>query len=195
MSTTIRTTTVDTPTGALCVAVAVRDGDTGERVVAAAFADHFDRVAAKVRVRFADAEWVEAETEAADAVRCYLAGDLHAVDDVAVDAIGTPFQEKVWTALRTIPPGQTRSYGQVAAAVGAPGAVRAGGTANGANPVWVLVPCHRVVRSDGTVGGYGGGPHRKEWLLEHERSSMAGFGTKVTSPSGRRDGRGAPDHS
>lgn len=193
MSTTICTTTVDTPTGDLCVAVAV--DDAGERVVVAAFADHFDRVAAKVRLRFADAEWVEAETDAADAVRCYLAGDLHAVDGVAVDAIGTPFQERVWAALRAIPPGQTRSYGQVAAAIDVPGGVRAVGTANGANPVWVLVPCHRVVRSDGTVGGYGGGAHRKEWLLQHERASMARPGTKVTSPSGRRDGRGAPDHS
>ena len=193
MSTTIRATTVDTPTGALCIAVAV--DAVGERVVAAAFAEHFDRVAAKVRLRFADAEWVEAETDAADAVRRYLAGDLDAVEGVVVDATGTPFQEKVWVALRAIPPGETRSYGQVAAAIDAPGAVRAVGTANGANPVWVLVPCHRVVRSDGTIGGYGGGAHRKEWLLQHERSAMARPGTEVTSPSGRGDGRSVRDHS
>lgn len=164
---TIRTTTVETPAGAVRIAVALDDG--GERVVAAAFAEHFDRVTARVRVRFAEAVWVEGESEAAAAVRRYLDGDLAAVDDVAVDATGTPFQERVWEALRTIPPGETRSYGQVAAAIGSPGAVRAVGTANGANPVWVLVPCHRVVRSDGTVGGYGGGPERKRWLLDHER--------------------------
>ena len=195
MSTIIRTATVDTPTGALCVAVAVDDDAAGERVVVAAFADHFDRVAAKVRLRFAGAEWVEAGTDAADAVRRYLRGDLDAVDGVVVDATGTPFQEKVWAALRTIPAGETRSYGQVAAAIDSPGAVRAVGAANGANPVWVLVPCHRVVRSDGTVGGYGGGAHRKEWLLQHERSATARSGTKVTSPSGRGDGRSALDPS
>lgn len=191
MSTTIRTTTVDTPTGAICLAVAVDDG--GERVVAAAFADHFERVAAKVRRRFADAEWVEDETRAAEAVRRYLAGELDAVDGVDVDATGTPFQQKVWAALRAIPAGETRSYGQIAATIGAPGAVRAVGTANGANPVWLLVPCHRVVRSDGTVGGYGGGPHRKEWLLAHERPDPTR--TDVTpraGPSGENVARHRP---
>lgn len=165
--TTIRSTTVDTPAGPIRLAVAVDAG--GERVVAAAFDDHFERVAGKVRRRFADVDWVEGETGAAAAVRRYLAGDLHAIDGVVVDATGTPFQERVWAALRTIPAGETRSYGQLAAAIGSPGAVRAVGTANGANPVWLLVPCHRVVRSDGAVGGYGGGPDRKQWLLDHER--------------------------
>lgn len=188
--TTIRTTTVDTPAGALRIAVALDEG--GERVVATAFVDHFDRVAARVRVRFADAVWVEGESEAAAAVRRYLDGDLAAVDDVAVDATGTPFQERVWEALRTIPPGETRSYGQVAAAIGSPGAVRAVGAANGANPVWVLVPCHRVVRSDGTVGGYGGGPDRKRWLLDHERGRN---GTDVTPRTARLHGMVGPERS
>lgn len=176
--TTVRTTTIDTPTGAIRLAVAV--DDSGERVVAAAFADHFERVATRIRTRFADAEWLEAETEAAAAVRRYLAGELDAVDGVVVDATGTAFQEKVWAALRAIPPGETRSYAQVAAAIGSPGAVRAVGTANGANPVSLLVPCHRVVRSDGTVGGYGGGPDRKRWLLDHEQVAGTSTGTDVT---------------
>ncbi len=164
--TTVRTTTIDTPAGEVRVAVAV--DAAGERIVAAAYSDHFDRVAARVRIRFAQATWVEGETEAAAAVARYVAGDLAALDDVAVDVTGTPFQQRVWTALRSIPVGTTCSYGELAARVGSPGAVRAVGTANGANPVWLVVPCHRVVRSDGSLGGYGGGLDRKAWLLAHE---------------------------
>lgn len=168
-TTTVRTTTVETPAGDIRLAVAV--DEAGERVVAAAFSDHFDRVSARVRARFADADWVEGTTAAADAVRRYVAGDHAAIGGVRVDTTGTPFQERVWEALRAIPVGETRSYAEVAASIGAPGAVRAVGSANGANPVWLLVPCHRVVRSDGTVGGYGGGPDRKAWLLAHERGN------------------------
>jgi methylated-DNA-[protein]-cysteine S-methyltransferase len=182
MTTTVRTTTLDTPAGAVRVAVA-DDGDR-ERVVALAFADHFDRVSARVRARFADADWVEGDSAAADAVRRYLGGDLGAIDGVEVDATGTPFQQRVWEALRAIPAGETRSYADLAAAVGSPGAVRAVGTANGANPVWLVVPCHRVVRSDGSVGGYGGGSDRKRWLLEHERGTGGETHVTFTSPPG-----------
>lgn len=191
-STTVRTTSIETPTGPVRVAVAV--DDAGERVVALAFADHFDRVSARVRSRLADAEWVEGESAAADAVGRYLGGDLGAIDDVAVDATGTPFQERVWEALRAIPVGETRSYAELAAAVGAPGAVRAVGTANGANPVWLVVPCHRVVRSDGSAGGYGGGPERKRWLLDHERTG-SGDATDVTSSDAAPGGKVSPDRS
>ena len=85
-----------------------------------------------------------------------------------LDVRGTAFQEKVWGELRKIPLGQTRSYADIAAAVGSPGAVRAVGTANGSNPVSVLVPCHRVIRSDGSLGGYGGGLPNKVRLLAAE---------------------------
>jgi AraC family transcriptional regulator of adaptative response/methylated-DNA-[protein]-cysteine methyltransferase len=88
--------------------------------------------------------------------------------DVPIDVRGTAFQERVWQALRKIPAGETRSYAEIAAAVGQPGAVRAVGTANGSNPVSVLVPCHRVIRSDGTLGGYGGGLPNKRILLANE---------------------------
>ena len=91
-----------------------------------------------------------------------------------IDVRGTAFQEKVWAELRTIPLGETRSYADIAAAVGQPGAVRAVGTANGANPVSVLVPCHRVIRSDGTLGGYGGGLPNKVKLLEAELGPRRG---------------------
>ena len=87
-----------------------------------------------------------------------------------IDVRGTAFQEKVWGELRKIPLGETRSYADIASAVGSPGAVRAVGTANGSNPVSVLVPCHRVIRSDGTLGGYGGGLPNKVKLLEAEKA-------------------------
>ncbi len=84
---------------------------------------------------------------------------------------GTPFQIAVWTELLRIPPGETRSYGEIARAIGTPGAVRAVGSANGANQIAVVVPCHRVVRSDGARGGYAGGTSRKDWLLKHEHNN------------------------
>lgn len=88
--------------------------------------------------------------------------------DVPLDPRGTAFQLAVWRELRAIPPGETRSYADIAAAIGQPGAVRAVGAANGANPVAVLIPCHRVVRSDGALGGYSGGIERKRQLLAAE---------------------------
>ena len=91
-----------------------------------------------------------------------------AMRDVPLDVQGTAFQEAVWRELRRIPPGETRSYGQIAAAVGKPGAVRAAGSANGANNVAVLIPCHRVIRSDGSLGGYAWGLEIKRKLLERE---------------------------
>ncbi len=164
---TIRTVTIDCPLGA--VRLAVRGDGDDERLVALAFdAEHFDRLAERVRARFPDEPWEEGDSGAADALRRYVDGDLGALDDVAVDTAGTPFQERVWAALRSIPVGSTWSYAELAAAVGSPGAVRAVGSANGANPVSLVVPCHRVVRSDGSLGGYGGGLDRKSWLLEHE---------------------------
>lgn len=102
------------------------------------------------------------------AVAAYFAGDLAAFDAVEVRTGGTDFQRRVWAALRDIPAGETRSYGQLAAAIGAPKAMRAVGLANGANPVGVIVPCHRVIGAGGTLTGYAGGLERKRWLLAHE---------------------------
>ncbi|WP_287898558.1 methylated-DNA--[protein]-cysteine S-methyltransferase [Brevundimonas sp.] len=102
------------------------------------------------------------------AVAAYFAGDLAAFDAVEVRTGGTDFQRRVWAALRDIPAGETRSYGQLAAAIGAPKAMRAVGLANGANPVGVIVPCHRVIGASGTLTGYAGGLERKRWLLAHE---------------------------
>ena len=89
---------------------------------------------------------------------------------------GTPFQHDVWNALRAIAPGTTRTYGEVAASVGRPSAVRAVGRANGDNKLAIIIPCHRVIGADGTLTGYGGGLWRKAWLLEHERAHGDGAG-------------------
>jgi len=105
-----------------------------------------------------------------NAVAAYFDGDLTALDGLEVKTGGTDFQRAVWAALRTIPAGQTWSYGQLAQAIGKPAAVRAVGLANGANPIGVIVPCHRVVGANGTLTGYAGGLERKRWLLAHEAS-------------------------
>ena len=104
----------------------------------------------------------------ASVLRRYFEGDLAALDTVAVELNGTEFQKQVWQALRRIPHGTTISYAELARRVGTISAVRAVGSANGANPVAVIVPCHRVIGSDGSLTGYGGGLERKKWLLEHE---------------------------
>jgi methylated-DNA-[protein]-cysteine S-methyltransferase len=104
-------------------------------------------------------------TQALDA---YFAGALAAIDKLPVAATGTPFQRKVWQALRAIPCGTTLAYGALARRIDAPKAVRAVGLANGANPVSIVVPCHRVIGSDNSLTGYGGGLARKRWLLAHE---------------------------
>jgi len=104
----------------------------------------------------------------ADRLSAYMAGDLTAIDNLPTETTGTAFQREVWAALRDIPAGQTWSYGALAAHIGRPAAVRAVGLANGANPIGVVVPCHRVIGANGTLTGYGGGIERKRWLLEHE---------------------------
>ncbi|KQY84776.1 methylated-DNA--[protein]-cysteine S-methyltransferase [Brevundimonas sp. Root1423] len=105
------------------------------------------------------------------AVEAYFGGDLTALDGLKVRTNGTEFQRSVWAALRAIPHGETRTYGQLAAAIGRPKAVRAAGLANGQNPVAVIVPCHRVIGANGTLTGYAGGLERKQWLLAHERQT------------------------
>jgi len=106
-------------------------------------------------------------SEAARQLRAYFSGDLRAFD-LPLDLQGTPFQLRVWRALLTIPYGATRSYSQIALAIGAPQAVRAVGAANGANPIAIVVPCHRVIGSGGSLTGYGGGLPLKRRLLELE---------------------------
>jgi methylated-DNA-[protein]-cysteine S-methyltransferase len=101
-------------------------------------------------------------------LRHYFAGELHTLDDIPVELNGTAFQRRVWERLRAVKAGSTASYAQVARAIGASKAVRAVGAANGANPIAIVVPCHRIIGTNGSLTGYGGGLDRKKWLLHHE---------------------------
>ncbi len=103
------------------------------------------------------------------AIDDYFAGDLRAIERIDCATNGTPFQQQVWNALRSTAVGTTLSYGALAARIGNAAAVRAVGLANGANPIAVVVPCHRIIGADGSPTGYGGGLARKRWLLAHEK--------------------------
>ena len=105
-------------------------------------------------------------------LRRYFDGDLGCLAAIEWRAVGTPFQRAVWNALTTIAPGETLSYGALAAKLGSPRSARAVGLANGANPISVVVPCHRVIGGDGSLTGYGGGLDRKRWLLNHEGAAL-----------------------
>ncbi|MBV8462465.1 MAG: methylated-DNA--[protein]-cysteine S-methyltransferase [Acidimicrobiales bacterium] len=151
------TTTVPSPIGPLTLAR--RDGD----LVAVRMEDqrHLSGV---------EPDWVRDDDgfgDVAEQLRAYFAGE-RTTFDLATRIEGTPFQADVWEALRDIPFGQTISYAELACRVGRPAAVRAVGQANGRNPLAVVIPCHRVVAADGSLGGYGGGLDRKRWLLDHE---------------------------
>jgi O-6-methylguanine DNA methyltransferase len=107
------------------------------------------------------------------ALDAYFAGDHQALDALKTATAGTAFQRRVWAALRTIPRGETLSYSALAERIGSPKAMRAVGLANGANPIAIVVPCHRVIGASGSLTGFGGGLHRKEWLLRHEGAKFA----------------------
>lgn len=115
-----------------------------------------------------DLKEVPARSDPAERVRKYFEGDLGALDAIRAEPAGTNFQRSVWAALRQIPVGRTCSYGELARRIEAPRAVRAVGLANGKNPASLICPCHRVIGSDGSLTGYGGGLERKAWLLDHE---------------------------
>jgi methylated-DNA-[protein]-cysteine S-methyltransferase len=137
-----------------------------------------------------DAPGTDIAAPVLDALARYFDGDVTAVDDLDVRAIGSAFQRRVWAALREIPVGTTASYVQIAREIGAPNASRAVGRANATNPVALVVPCHRVVRADGTLGGYAGGLERKRWLLEHERRHAgppSEHASRIASPGPIRD--------
>jgi methylated-DNA-[protein]-cysteine S-methyltransferase len=102
------------------------------------------------------------------ALAAYFAGEVDALDAIRCDPQGSDFKQQVWKLLREVPAGTTVSYGELAARAGAPGAARAVGTANATNPICLIIPCHRVIRTGGGLGGYGFGLERKRWLLAHE---------------------------
>jgi methylated-DNA-[protein]-cysteine S-methyltransferase len=146
----------------------------GRALVALDFGTPADPVLSRLRARFGPGTPIR---EAGDPqgftslVRAYFSGELDALGGCPVDGGGTPFQRRVWAALREIGPGETLSYSALAARIGMPKATRAVGLANGRNPIAIVVPCHRVIGADGGLTGYGGGIERKRWLLAHERRS------------------------
>jgi methylated-DNA-[protein]-cysteine S-methyltransferase len=163
-----------TPVGELLI---VTDGDGALR--GTDWTDHEARMRELLRLQYAKdvvqltAASGVAASEARRALEAYVAGDLKSLATLAVRTGGTPFQREVWGALRTIPAGETRSYSELAVQLNRPAAVRAVGMANGANPISIVVPCHRVIGADGSLTGYGGGLPRKRWLLEHEGVRLA----------------------
>jgi methylated-DNA-[protein]-cysteine S-methyltransferase len=167
---TFRVDRFETPVGdALLVT------DEQGRLRALDWNDHQDRLERLLR-RYYGKSASLVPGRAPDRVRkpleAYFKGDLAQIDGIECSTAGTAFQRSVWAALRTIPAGTTLSYGALAVQVGSPKAVRAVGLANGANPVGLVVPCHRVIGSDGSLTGYGGGIERKRWLLMHEGASF-----------------------
>jgi methylated-DNA-[protein]-cysteine S-methyltransferase len=155
-----------TPLGTLLVVA------RNDRLCAAHWEDCQPRLLAQLGRRFPDGYVQEPAANPGGltaSLAAYFRGDLDAIDAIPIDPGGTPFQRAVWDALRSIPCGRTLTYAALAAAIGQPSAARAVGHANGANPVSIVVPCHRLVGANGSLTGYGGGIERKRWLLAHER--------------------------
>jgi methylated-DNA-[protein]-cysteine S-methyltransferase len=165
---------IETPTGDMCLVT-----DDAQRLRALDWEDCASRMHELLRRRYgAGAISLRSATrssEAAQALRAYFNGDLGAIAALQIETNGTAFQRTVWDALRRIPAGHTMSYRALAAAIGRPDAVRAVGLANGANPISIVVPCHRLIGTDASLTGYGGGLHRKRWLLAHERGERPLF--------------------
>lgn len=174
------TETVSTPIGALRLVT------VAGRLCAAEFADCEGRLAGSLRRHYGGgrnlAEPGRVPAALKRALDRYFSGALDAIGNLDIDPAGTPFQQAVWMRLRAIRAGTTLSYAALAAAIGRPKAVRAVGHANGANPISLIVPCHRLVGSNGSLTGYGGGLHRKQWLLAHE--------ARFARPQGRVPGGG-----
>jgi O-6-methylguanine DNA methyltransferase len=168
--------------------------DSGEGLCALEFIDPDKRLAgldARLRRWFPPHEIVDRETAMIAQTRAwldaYFAGVSADISSLRLDMRGAGFEKRVWQELRRIPPGETTSYGAIAKTLGSPGASRAVGAANGANPIAIVVPCHRVIGASGALTGYGGGLSRKTWLLEHERR------WKVGNEGLRAQGRGHND--
>jgi len=148
----------------------------GGKLISLDYPDFEERFHRLLRKRFAKAEVHEAEIPpgVVEALDRYFAGETGAVDGLAVEFAGTEFENRVWQALRGIGPGETATYGELAAAIDAPKAARAVGRANSMNPVAIVVPCHRVIGANAKLTGYAGGLERKRWLLEHEQRWIPG---------------------
>ncbi|HOA87625.1 MAG: methylated-DNA--[protein]-cysteine S-methyltransferase [Microbacteriaceae bacterium] len=154
---------VETPDGPLIVIA-----DAADRVLATGWSTDEEAVVRRIHPSLRPSSWVPAETAGGAAARAYYAGDLAAIDGVAALQRGTALQEAGWAALRGIAPGEPLSYREFAAALGAPSAVRAAASICARNAPALFVPCHRVLRADGTLGGYAWGTDIKRALLARE---------------------------
>ena len=156
---------LDTPIGTALLVT-----NTDGALCALDWTDYEERLNTSLRRYLGSAPLVDAAApkQIRQALTHYFGGDLDQLDTIPCHIPGTPFQNRIWTALRKIPAGSTLSYGTLAAQLGVPNAMRAVGHANGANPLSVVVPCHRLIGANGSLTGYGGGIARKRWLLEHE---------------------------
>jgi methylated-DNA-[protein]-cysteine S-methyltransferase len=154
-----------TPIGAMLL---VTDEDGALRALD--FEDYESRMKELLRLQVGAVTLEEGRAPKAmrSALSAYFDGDFAALKTIAWRVAGTPFQRKVWRALPKIPAGKTMSYGALALRLGAPNAMRAVGHANGSNPISVVIPCHRLIGANGSLVKYGGGLHRKQWLLRHE---------------------------
>jgi methylated-DNA-[protein]-cysteine S-methyltransferase len=168
---------IRTPIGELAVVA-----DEAGWLRATEWTDHDHRMHESFRLHYGKDGYVLKSARnpggASVALRAYFDGEPAAMDALKIATGGTDFQKVVWKALRKIPCGETIAYAALAERIGRPTAVRAVGHANGANPISVVVPCHRVIGTNGSLTGYGGGIERKRWLLAHER--------KMKSEEGRR---------
>lgn len=160
---------LQTPVATLQIVV-----DSADVVRVLDFDNDSPRTRRLMAIHYAGVPVVEGETPPAirAALDRYFAGEMDALADIPWRVAGTDFQRQVWTALTRIPAGRTESYGQLAARIGRPTAVRAVGLANGANPIGIVIPCHRVIGANGSLTGYGGGIERKRWLLAHEGAAL-----------------------
>jgi O-6-methylguanine DNA methyltransferase len=149
--------------------------------------ERHDRLAARLRRWFPSDHIEDRETPILARTREWLAayfeGRIGTAADLPLDMRGGSFELRVWAAIREIPIGETTSYGTIAMNLGSPGASRAVGAANGANPIAIIVPCHRVIGASGSLTGYGGGLVRKTWLLDHERRCLhARYSAGLSAP-------------
>ena len=165
MRTSLLQCTLDSPLGPL----ELWSTETG--LCALLFSDHRAKLETRLSRRFGDRRPETGDPFGArEALDAWFHGSSVALEQLPIDTGGTSFQQDVWKALRKIPRGETRSYGQLAESIGRPTAARAVGSANGANPLPIVVPCHRVVGARGALSGFAFGVERKQWLLDFERS-------------------------
>jgi methylated-DNA-[protein]-cysteine S-methyltransferase len=164
--------TVATPPGPFTV-VATRDGEGAEVVLASGWTADLDELLPLVHPSLRPSEVEPGRPEALDAVEAFLAGDVTAIDAVLVRQMSGPFLTEAWQVLRTVPAGEPDSYAAFAARCGRPAAVRAAAQACARNAAALFVPCHRVLGSDGGLGGFRWGTPVKRWLLDHEAAAAS----------------------